>query len=268
MSWSVAALPWVLWTADRAATTPTRRNAALVALCVALQALAGEPVTLLATLAVASAFALVLVPAWRASIDGVARSLACAAWWPRAAAFLLGILAAAIQLLLMQRASVALERAGGPLAWKASRADSLVDASARAGLETIFPHLFGDYYTSASLAVVPWMPLVNSGREPFFFSIYVGVPVLALAVFGVTARPKERWTLFWAAAGAVSLLFVFFRYTPVYDFLRDHLPLLGSFRFPVKYLVVSSIVVAAMAASGWDRARVERIRSGALFVCA
>jgi hypothetical protein len=127
-------------------------------------------------------------------------------------------------------------------------------------LETVSLHLYGDYYTSASLAVVPWMPLVNSGREPFFFSIYYGVPLLTLALFGLLAGGARRWTLFWTGAAVVSLVLAFGKYTPVYAFLRDHLPLLGSFRFPVKYLIVVSMAVAAGAAAGWD-ALVRRVET-------
>ena len=81
---------------------------------------------------------------------------------------------------------------------------------------------------------VPWMPPLNSGREPFFFSIYFGVPLLALALFGISAGSARRWSTFWAATAAVSLIGAFGAYTPIYPFVRDHLPVLGSFRFPVK----------------------------------
>ena len=46
MSWSVAAMPWVLWATDRLARSRSLRNVAILALTVAFQALAGEPVTL------------------------------------------------------------------------------------------------------------------------------------------------------------------------------------------------------------------------------
>ena len=122
-------------------------------------------------------------------------------------------------------------------------------------LETISLHLFGNYFTSQSLDAVPWLPLVNTGREPFFFSTYYGLPVFALAVFGLVAGGCTVWGNFWAAIGGASLLFAFGIYTPVYPFLREHLPVLGSFRFPVRYLVVFSMAVAAGVAAGWDALR-------------
>jgi hypothetical protein len=53
----------------------------------------------------------------------------------------------------------------------------------------------------------------------------------------------------------VALVGAFGGNTPVYPFLRDHLPLLGSFRFPAKYLVVGVMAVAATSAAGWDAMR-------------
>src|ERR1700687_2147995 len=50
LSWSAAAIPWVLWAVDRVNTSPAPRTIAALAVVTAFQALAGEPVTLLATL--------------------------------------------------------------------------------------------------------------------------------------------------------------------------------------------------------------------------
>src|SRR6185295_17273565 len=62
LSWSAAAIPWVLWAVDRVATAATPRHLAALAVVTSFQALAGEPVTLLATLVVALAFAALLGP--------------------------------------------------------------------------------------------------------------------------------------------------------------------------------------------------------------
>jgi uncharacterized membrane protein len=50
MSWTVAALPWVLWSADRLLAAPSSRGVGLLALFVAMEAFAGEPVTFVASL--------------------------------------------------------------------------------------------------------------------------------------------------------------------------------------------------------------------------
>src|ERR1700680_1481536 len=68
LSWSAAAIPWVLWAIDRVATRSVSEKCeqapsiAALALVTALQAFAGEPVTLLATLVVGLAFAALVGP--------------------------------------------------------------------------------------------------------------------------------------------------------------------------------------------------------------
>jgi len=238
MSWSVAALPWVLWAADRVAAAPTLRAVAVLAAATAFQALAGEPVTLFATLVVTGCF-VVFVPDGPFTLGAMRRGV-----WV-ASGLVLGLLLSAIQLAPMMHASRMAERASviGTDLWS---------LHPRALLETVALHVYGDYYTSPSLTHVPWMPLLNTGREPFFFSTYFGVPLLTLALFGLIASDHRRWNLFWVVAAAAALSGAFGMYTPIYPFVRDHLPLLGSFRFPVKYLVVCAMALAAGTAAGWD----------------
>lgn len=242
MSWSVAFLPWVVAAVDRLIDTPTARRVAVLALAVGLQALSGEPVTLLATLVVSGVYAAVRAAAWTAAT--VRRRLMAIA--AVALAFAVGLALSAIQLFPMAQAAAQSARSG--------RLDKGFWSLHPLGLlEAVAFQLFGNFDTSQSVASVPWMPLINSGREPFFISLYLGVPLLALAVLGIARWGRERrWLLFWMAAAVVSLTCAFGTTTPVYPFLRDHLPLLPLLRFPVKYLVVCSLTVAAATAAGWD----------------
>src|SRR5262249_61526028 len=59
-SWSAAAMPWVLWAIDRVLRDPGGRAFVTLALSVAAQLFAGEPVSFCATMALAVAYA-----AWR-----------------------------------------------------------------------------------------------------------------------------------------------------------------------------------------------------------
>jgi hypothetical protein len=240
LSWSTAAIPWVLWAVDRVATAATPRHLAALAVVTALQAFAGEPVTLLATLVVGLAFAAVVSAAPAAPFAQRARTMASVAL-----GLGLGLGVAAVQLIPLGRAAAMSERAG-PIA------KDFWSLHPLALLEMVSLHLFGDYFTSQSLAAAPWLPVLNSGREPFLFSIYFGLPLFSVALFGLAAGGPRRWAVFWIGAGAASLLSAFGAHTPVYPFVRDHLPLLPSLRYPAKYLVVWSIVVAAAAATGWE----------------
>ena len=198
-----------------------------------------------ATAALAIGYATIAAPpetaTWRRR--GVAGALAVAA-------VLLGLLVGAVQLVPLQAAVRAGIRANG-----VSNAWSLHPLGL---LETIVPHLFGDFFQAPQLDAVPWIAPLNSGREPFFFSIYLGPAVLGVALLGALAGAQRWWSVFWVMTGAIALLAAFGSYTPFYPFLRDIVPLLRSFRFPVKYVIVSAMAVAALAAAGCDALAADR----------
>ncbi len=245
MSWSVALLPWVLWATDRLVAAPDGRRLAVAGLIFGCQALAGEPVTMAATAALAIGYATIAAPpetaTWRRR--GVSGALAVVA-------VLLGLLVGAVQLVPLQAAVRAGIRANG-----VSNAWSLHPLGL---LETIVPHLFGDFFQAPQLDAVPWIAPLNSGREPFFFSIYLGPAVLGVALLGALAGAQRWWSVFWVMTGAIALLAAFGSYTPFYPFLRDIVPLLRSFRFPVKYVIVSAMAVAALVAAGCDALGADR----------
>jgi hypothetical protein len=240
MSWSLAAMPWVLWATDVVLASTTPRRLAGLAVAVALQAFAGEPVTQFATLLLAFGYALVLGPTAPWSVRRCMRQVAAVA-----AGAGLGIVLAAIQLIPLAQAASLAERSE-------SVSQDFWSLRPTAVLETVWLHLFGDYFRAQSLDELPWMPLMFTGREPFFFSVYFGVPLLTLALFGLAGTGPRRWRLFWVFAGLAGLIAAFGAYTPIYPIVRDYVPLFGSFRFPVKYLIVSALAVAAGVAAGWD----------------
>jgi len=92
-------------------------------------------------------------------------------------------------------------------------------------LETLWLHLFGNYFDTEFTSQSPWMALMFTEREPFFFSIYLGVPLLALSIFGLAGDGTRRWRLFWVTAGLASLIAALGAYTPIYPVLRDHVPI-------------------------------------------
>ncbi len=241
LSWSVAAMPWVLWAVDRLLARRRPADLALVAVTFTFQALAGEPVSLTATGALAFVYAAwVGSPAggtgWAERMRGAVRA---------GAGLALGLAGAAIQLLPLAEAVRDSWRPYGI-------GKDFWSLHPLALAELFSPHLFGDYFTSPSLAALPWMPPLNSGRDPFFFSIYFGTALVALATFGAVAGWRRRWSGFWMAAGAVALAAAFGTYTPFYPFLQAHVPVIASFRFPVKFLLVVALALAALAAAGWD----------------
>ena len=185
MSWSVAAMPWMLWAADRAVSAPSARRHSVLALVVAFQALAGEPVTLFATLVLTVAFAAVVAsPPDRANRW---RQWRHAMWVMPGLA--LGLALAAIQLIPMALAARLAERSNvtGRDFWSLHPLGLL---------ETVARSLYGDFYSSQSLASVPWMPLLNGGREPFFYLLTLGTP----------SRAGAAGTDCWKVSHVVDLL--------------------------------------------------------------
>jgi hypothetical protein len=239
LSWSVAMLPWVLWATDRLVSDLRPREVAVVAFAVAGQCLAGEPVTLFTTVGAAILWAATMTGQDRGfDLRASARNVVLSG-----AGIALGVALSAIQLLPMTVASAMAERADAivPDAWSL-RPTAL--------LETVWLHLFGNYFETQSLSDVPWMPLMFTGREPLLFSLYFGTPLLALSLYGLAGRAPRRLRLFWVVAGLASLVGAFGSYTPIYPLLRDHVPPFGTFRFPVKYVFVAVMAVAAGAALG------------------
>ena len=251
LSWSVALMPWVLWGVSRIRLPPTATSAVsttpaidtarvgIVALLFALQGLCGEPVTWASTGALAVGYVLF---GRRAGRHDAAPAVSAAM---TVIALIAGALLAACQLVPTGMAGLAAHR--GALAtpdfW------SLHPFSL---WETLAPHLFGDYY-NAFLADLPWMGPLNFGRDPFFYSVYVGPLVLLLALIGVTAGVRRN--VFWTAVALLFLVAALGGYTPLYPMARRIFPPLSYFRFPVKYLVFSVMAVAVLAAEGFAALR-------------
>jgi len=227
MSWSVATAPFVFWAIERVKIAATARHATLLATVVGCQALSGEPVTLAATLAIAGAYVVFVDRGWTNRRLIVFSAIGLAA----------GVLLAAIQFVPLAEASRQSIRG-------LMRTDDFWAFHPLATAELVMPHFLGDYFTS-HLRQLVWMVALNSQREPFYYSMYVGVPILlAAAVAGLSGR---RQTMFWAIVLVACLIGSFGTYTPIYPALQALAPPLRSFRFPVKYLSLGSFGLAILA---------------------
>jgi hypothetical protein len=227
-SWSIATTPYVLWALDRVFERKTPGAATLLAVIVSCQALAGEPVSLAATLVVAAAYALVIDRRWR-DVRGVCLT---------AAGLAAGVLLSAIQYVPLV------------LAGRASMRSTMTSADfwlfhPLLSFELVVPHFFGDYFNS-NLKELAWMVALNSDRDPFYYTMYLGVPVVLLAAVAMcSGRPRTRfWTVVILACAIASLG----AHTPVYPALQALLPPLRMFRFPVKYLSMAMLGLAVLSA--------------------
>lgn len=228
MSWSVAAVPFVFWSLERVLERRSRGAVTWLAIAVACQALAGEPVTLATTLAIAGAYAVLPAGRWR----DVRLTMLCAA------GLIAGVLLSAIQYVPLVFATRHSMRGAVAVSDFWAFHPLLL-------VELLVPHFYGDYFNS-NLAELTWMVALNSGREPFYYTMYVGVPVvLAAAVASCSGRPG---TLFWTCAVIACGVASLGDHTPLYPALTAAVPPLRGFRFPVKYLSFAAFGIATLAA--------------------
>ena len=243
LAWSIAALPWVMWTTERLLIARSAGRLTALAVAFGLQALSGEPVTGAATALVVVTYAAYHGPCSASQKWSWQPDLPQVPWV--AAGIAAGALLAAGQLVPTFVAGVNAHRGALP-------SPDFWSAHPLTMLEFVAPHLFGNYYDSF-LADIPWMTVLNSGRDPFFYSLYVGPIVLLLAAVAVWARPRRAW--FWVVIGIAFMIAAFGGYTPVYPLVRKLVPPLAYFRFPVKYLSITVFACAVLAAEGWDALR-------------
>ena len=103
---------------------------------------------------------------------------------------------------------------------------------------------------------------------------YVGLLPLLLAIGAVSALRRKgadtkEWrasTVFWMVAVVLSLVLALGRYTPVFPFLFRYVPTFDLFQAPARWLAVTTVALAALAAMGahrWPAGRLRQ-RRGAL----
>ncbi|MCC6744960.1 MAG: YfhO family protein, partial [Acidobacteria bacterium] len=248
--WSVALMPWVIWAVLHVADRWSGPRFVAASACIALQLLAGEPATNAATLCLALLLAVAVEPGgFRDLALRGARGLG---------AMLAGLALAAVQYLPLLNAVVQSERGSraANLSFWSVHPLRLVEAVA------ILP--FGDPLMPP--ATEPWVAYLNSGREPFLLSLYLGAAVVVLALLGCATGPRRR-AVVWAVAGAMALLFSLGDHIPVYPTVVGLLPVLRIFRYPEKYFVVVALCTALLSAEGAEaliRGQANAIRTAAI----
>ena len=243
----IAHIPWLLWAIDVAMTDSRRRRVALATALIALltgsQLLLGYPQYVWFSLIAELAYVIFLQTAHKyAPRYGCDLCVTCddcvgctAQIWPRVLiAKGIGLLLGGVQLL------------------------PSLDAwlhSARRGVDASFP-FWGSLHPLNLLQLVA--PYLLAGRvvgdNTHEFGLYVGAVPLMLIVW-LLARRHELGPLApsaWTALGfaLVMLLLSFGAYGFLYP-VTTWLPMLGSFRFPCRYLVLFQLAAAGLAAIGF-----------------
>lgn len=246
---SIAWLPWVLVWGDAALERRAwLRPALLAGGALALQLLNGEPVMVvvsglgLLSLAAANAMRRLRRP-FRLSQAGTALRVAV----PVLAALAL----AAVQLLPAAPRLADSPRAGGldpALASTWSAPPSRL-------VELAFPRFFGDASRPQAGRYFGWT--VHDRDFPYIASLYPGLLLTVLGVCALSLWPIPRRGA-WALALLAGAFLALGRHNPLYEALREAVPVISVVRFPEKFafLVVASLAFAG--ALGWQRLMTER----------
>jgi len=226
----VAHVPWLLWAIDVLLLDSDRRRLiaarAGIALLTGSQLLLGYPQYVWFSLLTEAAYGLFLTLGPGASKGSGNR------WWRLATAKGIGLMLGGVQLLptLDALGHSARRAAGGAFAdWGSLHPLNLV--------QLIAPYLFTNRVV---------------GQNTHALGLYAGAVPLALIVWllaprqGLTARlkPMTRAAL---AFGGLALLLAFGKYGPIYRVQRL-MPLVGSFRFPCRYIMLFHLSVAVVSA--------------------
>lgn len=125
-------------------------------------------------------------------------------------------------------------------------------------LELLFPHLLGDPGRVAQGLF--FGTFLHDRDVPYVATLYPGLAVTVLALAGLAAGLPRRglWALLAAAGVALGLG----RFNPLHPLLHEHVPWLGSVRFPEKFLLLVGLALPVAAALSWQRLAAARANDG------
>jgi len=230
-------IPWVVLASEGALRKPGTRSALIWAGATAAQILAGSADMTALTLAVVGASALLRHVRWtRALVAANARLIGAAA---AAGALALGLSAA-----LWLPALELVGRSGRSSLPEAVRTYWSVHPLTL--LECLTPGLWSGLPLSPSLRQA-----LFESREPFLFTLYLGLPATALVAAGLAFGPRSlRGLLGGLVLG--SALLALGRHTPAYQAAVLLVPVLKVLRYPVKAMILVAFGWSLLAGMGLD----------------
>ncbi|HYH08608.1 MAG TPA: YfhO family protein [Thermoanaerobaculia bacterium] len=232
---SIAWLPLTLLFARRFLIERKPRDFALAAVFWGLQLIVGEPTAVVQTGLLLGLYA--IHRGWRKE---VVRNVAFVG-----ALAIAALLVAAIQVLPgVDHFRDSVRRRG--LEWSIVKTWSMPPARVA---ELFFPNFLG--HPPAGDLLPYWGHELYPGRDaPFFFSIYSGLLVTALAAAGAIAR--QRGTALFLTICGVAMLLAVGDHTPLLDWLYQA-GIAGAIRYPEKFMIMLVVAVVIFGARALDR---------------
>jgi hypothetical protein len=240
---SMAWFPWVLVCGDAALERRAwLRYALLCGGALALQLLNGEPVTVLV-----SGLGLIALAAARLARRPVRPWTSLRVAVPVAVAVML----TAVQLLPTAQRLADSPRAGG---LDASLATTWSAPPSRL-VELAFPRFFGDPAQPQAGRFFGWN--LHDLDFPYVASLYPGLLLTVLGVCALSLWPIPRRGA-WALAVLTGAFLALGRHNPLFEALREAVPVLAVVRFPEKFAILAVVSLAFAGALGWQRLMDER----------
>jgi hypothetical protein len=238
---SMAWFPWVVAWGDAALRGEDRRwwkPALLAGGALGMQLLNGEPSTV-----VMSGLALLALAA------------AAAVRRPIALLRVLAPLLIALALAAVQIVPTVARLADSPRRGISASDATLWSLPPQRAVELVFPHFFGDPALNDVGLFFSWK--LHDRDYPYIESLYPG---LLLTVLGVSALLlwKIPRRASWALCLAGGCLLALGRHTPVYEAIREMVPMVAILRFPEKFVLLSVLARATAGILGWQRLLAER----------
>lgn len=234
LSW----VPWFLLAGARAGRSRSWKGALLLALVCGVMLLAGDPSVAAAALLLLAALELL----------GPAEPVSRRSRFIRIALGTAGgcLLAAPVLLAGGRALAVSVRASGLPLA-------DVLEWSLHPWelLELALPHPFGNPVRLGAEGYLT--PGLQGGLGPNFAALYVGLVPLVLAGVAVA---RERAKSAGPLVGALALVILALgAHTPVYEAILRLVPVLRSTRFPVRWIALTPLPIALLAATGFDALR-------------
>jgi hypothetical protein len=225
---ALAWMPWILAVLHRDAGDARARTVRLAFLW-ALMILAGAPEFILMTLFFAAGQALLRAGEWKKKVVMTGLSLALAS------------LISAAQLVPSLELLGRTERAAQSGQWPLE----LVQIP-----NMMFPHFLGNDREPGHHDF--WGRHLFDQQFPLYYSLYMGLGGLLLALFG-SGRPRDRRRRLLLGLALLFFLLACGRYSPFF-FLYRFVPLLSSIRYPIKFFLGTVFCLSILAGLGFDAA--------------
>lgn len=239
---AVALMPWLGWAFYGALHEHRWRRTLGFGGLLALQAIAVEPLILQCDVLLVMALAAIWIWEQESRFKALRRTLGVAAV---GALIAVGLAAAQIVPTLEM---LPLSARGSGLDFKTASEWSM---NPRDLMNTLVPNLFGYPFTIDVSNY--WGEAYHESTTGYLASFFLGSVTLLLSSLSLFSTRTKLRTVMMAFFG-VSIILALGKFTPVYPWLYEHVPLFNMGRYPSKFFLLTSLIVSVLAALGLEAA--------------